>query len=186
MARHLFGGDIAAYVVAPGDEVTGGDPEVTGNQVLLVPSSTVTFWSAETAGTQYTDLLDALDTPITSVTSDADGAIPQLRGPDGITVMWAQAGEAGARRLIVATDLGADVTALQATVATLQGAVDTLTSYAQLNVYRDAGTGAWPTRPAGASRVWWIETQPGSPSPPTIGGSYMLDGLDYYVGQAGA
>lgn len=182
MARHLFGGSIPDYVVTPGDSVTVGG--VTGNQVLLVPAEAVTFWSDPSTGTQYTDLLDLTNSAITGVTSDADGALPQFYGPDGITVMWADA--SGSRRLIIATDLGTDVGTLQSTVATLQATVDTLTAYAPTFVYRDPGTGAWPARPAGASRVWWIETQPTTPSPPTIDTTYMADGLDYYIGQAGA
>ncbi|QKW17382.1 hypothetical protein HUT12_23225 [Verrucosispora sp. NA02020] len=70
---------------------------------------TVTFWSDEQGGTQYTDLLDA-DSQATNSVTLADGSgvrargqIPPFWGPDGITRMWAQAGS-NPRALMVTTD----------------------------------------------------------------------------------
>lgn len=104
MARHSFGGDIAGYTIGAG----------TGGAATLVGGATVTFFSAQTGGSQYTDLaLDASGTtPISSVTSldgssgTALGQIPRFWGPDNITEMWASAG-GGPRTLIAATDTGA-------------------------------------------------------------------------------
>lgn len=86
MARSRFG-SVADYVVAPGDEVTVGD--ITGYATLLVPSTVVTFWSAPSEGSQYTDLLDLTSAAIGSVTTDATGAIPQFFGPEGVTLLYA-------------------------------------------------------------------------------------------------
>ncbi|MCW2873342.1 hypothetical protein [Actinacidiphila oryziradicis] len=107
MTRHLFGGDIGSFVVAAGSAETVGS--INGNHAVLVPGQIVTFWTAATSGTQITDLRDMLDTVITSVTTDSNGAIPQMKGPDttpGTWFMWGDAnGGAGPRRLMAATDL---------------------------------------------------------------------------------
>lgn len=132
MARHVYGG-IADYVVAPGDEVTVGS--ITGNETLLVPDAVITFWTAATAGSQYTDLLDATDTPVTSMTSDSTGGIPQFKGPDGVTLMYADAG--GDRRAVVPVDLGADIASNASAIATMQGTVSGLAPVATSGRYSD-------------------------------------------------
>jgi hypothetical protein len=83
VARYEYGSGIADYVVRPSDGLWA-----------VAPGAVVTFWSASTGGTQYTDLLDAGSTPITSVTSGSYGFLPRFFGPDGITGMWADAGGA--------------------------------------------------------------------------------------------
>lgn len=107
MTRHLFGGDIAGYVVVAGSSETVGS--ITGSHTILVPSATVTFWTASTGGTQITDLLDMTNAAITSVITDSNGAIPELQGPlttPETWYMWADAnGGAGPRRLVIGTDL---------------------------------------------------------------------------------
>jgi len=103
--RYQFGADLAAYVI--GITTSGTTP----NLAQLTAGVTVTFFSAETGGTQYTDLLDDQGNPITAVVS-ADGTpggrglgvLPPFRGPDTIKRMWAQAGS-GPRLLIVTNDL---------------------------------------------------------------------------------
>jgi hypothetical protein len=194
-------------VVAPGDAVTVGEGEdaITGNQTLLVPSEVVSFYDAATAGTQYTDLLDLSNASIITVTTDASGALPQFRGPDGVTVMYADAG--GDRRAITAIDLGADIAANGAAVAAVQASVAALAPVASSGSYTDledtptlatvATTGqfsdlssapvpglqyvvkigsTWPVRASGAPDA----TRPAlwvGPSPaPTAGGSYALAG----------
>ncbi len=97
--RHRFGGDMASWAFSIGEL----------NDINLQPNATVTFWDAQTGGTQYTDLRasDAV-TPVTSVTTGAGnsaGLIPVFYGPSGIAVMWAQSG-VGPRALIAANDLG--------------------------------------------------------------------------------
>lgn len=81
MARYHFGRGIADYVVQPADGLWTVGAGVT-----------VTFWSDPDAGTQYTDLLDASDAAVTSITTDEYGVIPTFQGPDGVTGMWADAG----------------------------------------------------------------------------------------------
>ncbi|MFE9923262.1 glycosyl hydrolase family 28-related protein [Streptomyces sp. NPDC005774] len=81
MARFQFGRGIADYVVQPSDGLWG-----------IAPNVVVTFWDGATEGTQYTDLLDAGSEPITEVTTDAQGLIPRLSGPDEVSGMWAEAG----------------------------------------------------------------------------------------------
>ncbi|MFR0351779.1 hypothetical protein [Streptomyces sediminimaris] len=81
MARSTFGATLADYVVQPSDGLWA-----------VAPTATVTFWDAAEAGTQYTDLLDASSTPITTVTADEYGFIPEFQGPDSVTGMWADAG----------------------------------------------------------------------------------------------
>ncbi|MEU5908898.1 MULTISPECIES: hypothetical protein [Actinomycetes] len=81
MARQSFGAGVGDFVVRPADGLWG-----------VGVGAVVTFWDAPTDGTQLTDLLDASDSPITSVTADEYGALPRFRGPDGVTGMWADAG----------------------------------------------------------------------------------------------
>lgn len=108
MARHKFGG-IADYVIAVGAD----------NAATLQPGTSVTCWNAATGGTQHTDLTETDGTtPIPdngTLTSNAQGAIPEFMGPDGVTAMYLDAnGGAGPRRRTTATDLGPSIT----TVAT--------------------------------------------------------------------
>ncbi|MBK3556309.1 right-handed parallel beta-helix repeat-containing protein [Streptomyces sp. MBT56] len=81
MARFEFGAGVADFVVAPID-----------GQWTVGTETVVTFWDEMTEGAQYTDLLDATSAVITSVTSDASGALPRFYGPDTVTGMWADAG----------------------------------------------------------------------------------------------
>ncbi|UAX56817.1 SGNH/GDSL hydrolase family protein [Streptomyces sp. A144] len=81
MARHQFGAGLADFVVRPQDGLWA-----------VTPGAVVTFWSASDGGIQYTDLLDLAGSPITQVTADANGRIPQFQGPDSVTGMWADAG----------------------------------------------------------------------------------------------
>ncbi|MEU3289887.1 right-handed parallel beta-helix repeat-containing protein [Streptomyces longwoodensis] len=81
MARYEYGAGIGDFVVQPADGVWG-----------VAPYAVVTFWSAASGGTQYTDLQDSAGQPATQITADQYGALPAFRGPDGITGMWADAG----------------------------------------------------------------------------------------------
>lgn len=158
MARYMFGGGIADYVVTAGAD----------DALLLAAGAEVTFWSAQSGGTRYTDLRDLTDAPITSVLSDEHGGIPQLRGPDGVRTMWADAaGGSGPRRLMIAVDLPADVASLLERVAQLESTVaaqQTLLSHALYALKYDSGTGAYPPIPAelaGQRYLVWI----GPPTP---------------------
>lgn len=173
---HLFGGGIADYVIAAG----------SGGALLLAADAPVWFYNAQTGGTRYETGLTDINgtTPITEVTSDASGAIPQFRGPTGVRSMWADAsGGAGPRRLMVAVDLSDEVAGLVAQVATLEAQLGELSS-APAWVRRDPATGAWPARPETGRWVIWVDTLPLAPSPPAIGGTGMVDGLDMYWGGA--
>jgi hypothetical protein len=168
MARHAFGGGIADFVVTAG----------SGGALLLAAAATVTFWNAETAGTQHTDLLDLTEVAVTSVTSDSSGAIPRFFGPlDGdVRTMWAAASAdgSGPRRLITATDIPADVASLLERVTQLEATVtaqQALLNNAMYSVRYDAGAGAYPPRPAelaGQEYVVWI-------GPPTPTGAQTKD-----------
>ncbi|MFE9906404.1 glycosyl hydrolase family 28-related protein [Streptomyces achromogenes] len=88
MARYEYGGGIADYIVRPTDGLWG-----------VAAGADVTFWDAADGGTQYTDLLDVGGTPMSSVRTTEYGALPRFLGPDGVNVMWADAG--GAARVWV-------------------------------------------------------------------------------------
>lgn len=114
MTRHSFCGDMASWVMDTGTATTSASG-LPGDFMVAIGSQEVTFWNAATGGSQYTDLIDANGNPVTSVTSGADGSLPQVSGPDGVNVMWADAsGGAGPRRVAIATDLGAQADAIQA------------------------------------------------------------------------
>jgi hypothetical protein len=166
MARHWFGQGVAdwTFTAGPGDEaILAGDVDVT-------------FWSQPSGGAQYTDLLDASANPITQVTSGDGstlpvGTIPRFQGPDGVTLVWADAG-GGARYAMVAVDLGDTVEALMPLVdlAPLSDLVVLMWPY-------DYDSAAWLPRPdAGDRMVIWK-----GPSAPPIGGGFMLDGTDIFV-----
>jgi hypothetical protein len=103
--RHRFGGDIAAWTMGVG----------SGSAVTLTSAATVTFWSAQTGGTQYTNLASdaAGSTTFTSVTSSngADGysvgSIEPFYGPPDVAMMWASA-NSGPRMMMIANDVGLD------------------------------------------------------------------------------
>lgn len=105
MARHWFGQSPADWTFTVG----------AADAATLAGGVTIKFYDQPTAGTQYTDLLDSTGLPITQVTSATGatglpkGTIPRFQGPDTVTSMWADAG-GGYRSLIMANDLGTDVT----------------------------------------------------------------------------
>jgi hypothetical protein len=170
--------------MALGADETSTDGQ-SGKRALIVPSGSVTFWTARTGGTQITDLLDDLGTPITGATADSDdGEFPPIQGPDAdpdVWYMWADgAGGAGPRRLVVATDLGDTVNTLTAAVSDLQdqvSAIQALLAMAPM-VVRENGDGTWPTRPdiVGTRTALWV-----GPDTAPVGGGYMLDGTDLQI-----
>ncbi|UNZ20634.1 glycerophosphodiester phosphodiesterase family protein [Streptomyces sp. 891-h] len=117
MARHRFGG-IADYVISLG----------AGNAAVLQPGATVTCWNMTTGGTQYTDLTESDGTTAIvngELTADANGAVPQFYGPDGVRSVYLDAnGGAGPRRRALATDLGDDVTTLRTDLDAHTGAAN--------------------------------------------------------------
>lgn len=101
MARHPFGGDISAWIFSVG----GSD------EAILTGGVTITFWTALTGGSQYTDLTsDAAGVTVIDHVTSSDGtdgltigSIPVLYGPDGVVSMYAAA-DGGPRVLMLATD----------------------------------------------------------------------------------
>lgn len=89
MARSYYPGDLIVQAGA-------GSPAA----VLLAPGANFTVWSAQTGGTQYTDL-KASDSVTTLPTSgspakpfaDANGNLPSFWGPDGVNItVWIDTG----------------------------------------------------------------------------------------------
>lgn len=154
MARHTFLGDMASWVMDTGASATSTSG-FAGDTTLVIPGITVTFWSAASGGSQYTDLLNATGTPITSVISAADGSLPQISGPDAVTAMWADAsGGAGPRRLAAATDLGTALSALAASAALTATTVKTASYTASPGDFVPVDTTGGPvtiTLPSGAA-----------------------------------
>lgn len=169
MARRRFGGAAAdwTFVTATADGVSG--------LAQLAPGVEVTFWNSETGGSQYTDLLDIDENPVTSVVSSdggdgrAPGTIPPFFGPDddATTYMWADGG--GPRVLLVAWDLGDLVQAVMSQAQAAEQAVDDISGDVAvlktqgLVVLVDTGSG-YPPKPPGFARAIRI-----GPNPP-VGG----------------
>lgn len=107
--RYNFGGGIADW------SFTTADVSGTNDLAQLSGGVAITFWNAETGGTQYTDLLDGAGTPVSSITSSDGtdgrslGQIPPFSGPDGVTTMWASA--VGGPRALLVTGDAADIVA---------------------------------------------------------------------------
>ncbi|MFB4306994.1 hypothetical protein [Actinomadura sp. GTD37] len=161
----------------------------SGGEVIAAGDVTLTFWSAKSGGLPYTDLLDGGGATVTSITS-ADGTgllpvgtIPEFQGPDSVTAMWAEPVGGTTRYKMIATDLGSEVSNLTSRVATLEAETSDFDS-APAWVRRDPATGVWPDRPATSRWTIWVDTLPETPSPPVIGGTGMVDGLDMYWGSA--
>ena len=87
MARADFGGSTSDFVFTP-----------TSGGLMRLSAATLTFWDAETGGTQYTDLL-LNGVAVTQIPVGSDGNVPTFQGPDGVGRMWVSAG--GSRELMV-------------------------------------------------------------------------------------
>lgn len=113
MARYTYAGSTGDFVI----DVTTGRP---------TPNIQVTVWTAQTGGTQVTDLLNTAGSAVTYVTSDSVGFI-QFQGPDGMRDdLWIYTGT-GSRMLVRAQTtyaLSSDISTFNSTVAALQTAVD--------------------------------------------------------------
>jgi parallel beta-helix repeat protein len=100
MSRSTFGGTSVDWLV---------EPYQFGTHTLLAlrtTTTTLTFWSAFSGGSQYTDLLNASATPVTTI-SVLGHQVPNFQGPDGILAMWADKGDGSPRELLEAQDLAA-------------------------------------------------------------------------------
>lgn len=184
MARRKFLGDMAAWAMALGADETSVDSQ-PGKRALMIPAAPIGFWTAQSGGDPYLDLLDSIGTPITEAVADSDDAeFAPIQGPDTdpeTWYMWADgSGGAGPRRLVMATDLGDAHNALAATVNDMADQLDAQAvmignSLAVVNY--DTGASLWPVRPVGDTRRFaWL-----GPTPPPIGGDYMVDNFDIYL-----
>lgn len=97
MARSWYGGTSADQVVRP---FNFGLRRLAS----LAAGARVTFWDAETGGTQHLDLLLGGVTPASFVTADEFGYLERFQGPDAVTTMWADMGDDEPRRMVVTTD----------------------------------------------------------------------------------
>lgn len=160
--RYPFGGGIADWTF--GAATVSGTPDLA----QLAGGVTVTFWDAQTGGTQYTDLLDLDGNPIVAVVSssgDSDttvGQIPQFLGPDEVRSMWAQAGT-GPRALMVTTSTNA-------------GSTDPGTLLPPLSVIGPISVGAGEHRLYNDSTgVWRIAAVRASVGTPPAGSPLVID-----------
>jgi len=158
VTRHLFLGDLASWATDLGsaETSTGG---LDGFHALFIPGATLQFWDALSGGSQITDLLDMLDTPITEV-----------QGPDTDPETWSMWADgsgdgSGPRRKVVATDIGDTLN------------LGSLTDFVPLVVRYDETGASWPARPAvaGSRTVFWL-----GPTAPPVDDTYMLDDVDFY------
>jgi hypothetical protein len=100
MARFTFG-------ASSGDLVTQAASSNSGIIKAAANYNAVgTFWSAQTGGTQYTDLVDPNNggIAITGISTDANGRPKQFQGPDGVKEGWVDFGSG--RFKVMATESG--------------------------------------------------------------------------------
>jgi Putative Ig domain len=96
IGRRRFGGSVGDWVFA-----------FVGDVVDRAAGVTVIFFNALTGGSQVTDLTTVLGAPITSITTDSQGEIPEFYGPDSVVELYADAnGGLGPRRRMMAVDMG--------------------------------------------------------------------------------
>lgn len=121
MARGQFGAAIADFATsaAHGPTLLGG-----------------TVWTAQTGGTQVTDLRDMDGDPMTSLGAEAfRTGFVQFQGPDnGATVLWVECGAPSRIKLAADPDV------------------------AFARVVDEISPGVYPDRPEGAFRVIWFGT----------------------------
>lgn len=184
MARHTFGGSLTDWTIALGDVATAGSG-ATGPAALVQRGATISFWSTQSGGTQYTDLLDSTGVAISTITSDATtGEIPAFSGPDGVPAMWADAG--AGRQRILATDIGDVAESLLDRVADLEAQVTDI--YAKLtNCLRfvlQNSDGTWPDLPStvGDASAAWLELYDTGGQPPLNDGTHARSDRDVLLG----
>lgn len=99
MSRSRFGGTVA--------DSTNTIANVEGHRVLEVAAATLTFWTAKTGGSQYTDLQLDDGTAVEEINvPSATGQIPVFYGPEtpdtdpDITEVWADGGGGERTRMV--------------------------------------------------------------------------------------
>lgn len=142
MARSLFGGGVGDQVfgeILVGTRTVYGEVTDSNGDPAAV---TLTVWSAKTAGTQLTDLLDAAGGATTTVTTTVGtGEIPQFQGPDAVTTVW------------VSPDSGTTRYRLFASAGGGGGAVDSVNGETGTVVLNAAEIGSTPAGGISATNV---------------------------------
>lgn len=95
MIRFTFGGGPSDFAITA--------PSTTAGVVHALAGGVGTLWSAQTGGTQYTDLL-ALGTDPAPIQTDANGFLYAFQGPFGVPTAWAEFG-GGERVLLIGREL---------------------------------------------------------------------------------
>jgi hypothetical protein len=115
VARSLFGG-------RPGDFVVQSPSANAGFVKVGASLTTGTAWTAATGGTQITDLLTSGGAATSTLSSDADGVLVPVFGPDPLNAFWCDFG--GGRRLIESQTFAADLATAARTSAITAAAAD--------------------------------------------------------------
>ena len=102
MTRHAFGGGSADWAITAGPD----------NVATLNPAATLTFWDAQTGGTQQDIALDSGGVTIVSSINSADGSgslmvgqVPVFWGPDDVWKLWMKVNAETTRSLIQSSEL---------------------------------------------------------------------------------
>src|SRR5690348_12340380 len=96
--RYTFGGQAVDFLIEP--------PSVNARVLKSLTNQTGgTAWSAQTGGSQYTDL-QPIGTDPAPITTDGEGRPRPFYGPDGIRDLWVSFG--GARFLLRGREIGSD------------------------------------------------------------------------------
>lgn len=170
--RYWYGGDSAA--VGEVDGVDGFD-----DLAQFAGSSTVTFWNLQSGGTQYTDLLDLTETPVTETTTStgsdgwALGIILPVQLPDSVAEAYASV-DGGPRFKISPNSLGPVLDALQAAYAAHAASLNPHgTGIGDLS---DTSVGTAETRTDGHVLQWDADTSNFVlAAPEAVAGAVMLD-----------
>src|SRR5690349_22821047 len=96
--RYTFGGQAVDFLIEP--------PSVNARVLKSLTNQTGgTAWSAQTGGSQYTDL-QPIGTDPAPITTDGEGRPRPFYGPDGVRDLWVSFG--GARFLLRGREIGSD------------------------------------------------------------------------------
>lgn len=107
MSRSYYGGTSLDWLFKP---YRLGDNTLAA---LRDDVTTLTFWSAATGGTNYVDLLDSAGAATGWIVVNGY-QVPEFRGPDGVTAMWADKGDGTPRERMEARDQSAVASAVTA------------------------------------------------------------------------
>ena len=179
MARRRFGADLTAVVWRT--ITADGNADVLQ---LARGLSGITAWTAQTGGSQVTDLQAAGGAAVTSVTADANGELDffgPATSPETI-VLWLDAGT-GARQQIVASDLPASLAASIATLTAGLAGAAAVADLAARPVFIVYGTGTVPSRTAVTADTTRMAVWVGTTAPPIAAngtGGAAVDGLDWW------